>query len=177
MSRVYFISDLHLGHRSIMQHTVEVPGAWRGPQEMMVDPHNPFAADAHDTWVLEQLHSVPADKRTVWWFLGDVAMEIEKLRLLDSLPGRKWLVLGNHDLFQPGVYLKYFEKLYGTVKKYGMWVSHCPIHPAELRGLNNIHGHCHRNDLWDDPRYFNAAIEWIPDHKPISLDELRERWK
>lgn len=174
MAQVYFVGDLHLGHRAIMRHTAETPGAKRGPQEFMLDPVNPYAVDAHDSWVIEQLLSVPSDKRTLWWILGDVCMEMKKLRLVDNLPGRKRLVLGNHDLFNTQVYLKHFESVYGPIYKYGLWLSHIPVHEEELRGRNNVHGHCHHNNLADDPRYLNTALEWLPDNKPLSLEQVRE---
>lgn len=159
---VFFISDLHLGHKNILKHT-ERAGTFRGGTTV----------EEHDEWVIQQCLSVGATKRTLWWLLGDVAMEVEKLALLDRLPGRKMLILGNHDLFQTGVYLKHVEAIKGGIKKYNCWLSHIPVHPAELRGLSNIHGHCHHGTLQDDVRYLNTAIEWLPQQRPISLDEVR----
>ena len=42
------------------------------------------------------------------------------------------------------------------------------------KAIGNIHGHCHRGLQSTDPRYLNAAIEWLPDQRPISLDEVRQ---
>jgi len=126
----------------------------------------------HDEWVIGQLLSINPTKRTLWWILGDVAMDIGPLELLRVVPGRKILVIGNHDKFDTNVYLKYFERVCGMVKKYGMWLTHAPLHPAELRGKPNIHGHSHVEQL-DDPRYLNVAIEHLPDMRPITLDEVR----
>jgi calcineurin-like phosphoesterase family protein len=166
MSIVYFISDLHLGHRTIMRHTRDVEGAFRG------DPDASVAE--HDEWVMEQLLSVRADKHTLWWILGDVAMEVAQLELLRALPGRKRLMLGNHDLFQTPVYLKHFESVHGTIKKYGMWLSHVPVHEVELRGIPNVHGHCHHDSLKHDSRYLNVAIEWV--QHPLSLEQVRSHF-
>ena len=160
---VFFVSDLHLGHRTALRHSQEA-GAPRGGTTV----------EEHDEWVIGQCLSVGPTKRTLWWLLGDVAMEVERLTLLDRLPGRKMLILGNHDLFQTGVYLKHVEAIKGGVKKYKCWLSHIPVHPDELRGLPNIHGHCHHHTLRDDPRYLNTAIEWLPHQRPISLDEVRK---
>lgn len=174
MSAVYFVSDLHLGHKSVMRHTYKYreAGAYRGP-------YPTASVGEHDKWVLDQLLSVPADKRTVWWILGDVAMEVERLKLLNYVPGRKRLILGNHDLFQTQVYLKYFDWVGGTIRKYDMWLSHFPIHPAELYGWPNIHGHSHSQAVagteYED-WYLNACIEWLPSNKPLSLEEVRAYW-
>lgn len=162
MSRVYFISDLHLSHRTILAHCPQ-----RGGRTVM----------AHDMWVIEQMLSVkPDEKRTLWWILGDVSMEVEALELLNKVPGRKRLVLGNHDLFDTQVYLKYFESVHGMVKKYGMWLTHAPMHPDELRGKPNLHGHCHAEQI-RDPRYYNVAIEHLPNMQPATLEQVRGVWR
>ncbi len=161
---VMIVSDLHLGHKSIVKHTND-SGTWRG---------GVTTVDEHDRWVIDQCLSVGANKRTYWIILGDVAMSMEKLPMIKELPGRKVLVLGNHAKFNTAVYLKYFEVIRGSFKRYGMWFSHIPLHPKELRGLCNIHGHTHHNTLADDPLYFNAAIEWLPHHRPIELEALRK---
>lgn len=162
---VFFVSDLHLGHRSILRHTAGVEGAWRGGTTV----------EEHDEWVIEQLMSVHPTKRTFWWVLGDVAMDAEHLRLLDRVPGRKVLVAGNHDDLGLDTYTRHFEQVHGIRKRYGLWITHAPLHPVELRGLCNVHGHCHHHSTRDDPRYLNVCIEWLPDRRPISLDEIRER--
>lgn len=181
MSSVYFVGDLHLGHRSVLKHTTECPGAYRGGTTV----------DEHDEWVLKCLLSVGANKRTMWYILGDVAMDAQKLELLRQVPGRKVLVMGNHDKFDTEVYLKYFERVQGGRKHFKFWMTHMPMHPAELAGHPNVHGHCHRGPVRvsatsyfspapggsPDPRYLNVAIDWLPDGKPLSLEEVRERLK
>lgn len=170
---VFFVSDLHLGHKTVMQHTHKHAheGAYRGP-----DSH--ATTEEHDEWVVERMLSVdPHYKRTLWWVLGDVAMEARRLKLLDTVPGRKRLVLGNHDKFHARTYLRHFESVHGTERHYDMWISHVPIHPLELFGHVNIHGHSHAHPLRDWPEYFNACIEWLPSGKPVSLDEVRDEFK
>lgn len=170
MSSVYVISDLRLAHRKIVEFTANSPGAFRGGSTV----------DEHDEWVIGQMLAVRPNKRTLWWILGDVGFDEEKLGMLDSVPGRKRLLLGNHDLFDTSVYMKHFEWVGGTIKKYGMWFSHVPMHPHELRGFPNVHGHCHYGPIMapgygdkPDPRYLNMAIDWAPDHSPVTLDWLR----
>lgn len=179
MSLVYFVSDLHLGHRRIVEFTRATPNAYRGGNTV----------EEHDEWIVQQLLAVKPDKRTLWWILGDVCMGRDKggspagLELLRRVPGRKRLVLGNHDLFPTATYLKYFESVHGTIKKYGVWLSHCPVHPHELRGLPNVHGHCHQGPIQrggygdaPDGRYLNLAIDWAPGHGPVSIEFLREHF-
>lgn len=160
---VLFISDFHLGHRAIIKHQ-------QGLRPV-------YSVQQHDDWVINQCLSVGATKRTLWYILGDVAMQPELVSRVDELPGRKILIPGNHDLLDTQVYLKHFEKILGGFKKYGMWITHMPLHPLELRDKVNIHGHCHHNTIKDDPRYLNVSIEWAPKNKPVSLDQVRTLFK
>lgn len=151
---VGFTSDLHLGHA--------LAARLRG-----------FATtEEHDASVIDTL-SQQCTKRTVLWVLGDVAMRVESLDLLSRVPGRKRLVRGNHDNFQFGVYLKYFEDVHGFLRYKQMWLSHCPIHPQEMHRVTlNVHGHIHKNTasaLLGFP-YFN--VNWDFHSRALSLEEV-----
>ena len=67
---------------------------------------------------------------------------------------------------------QYYDEVYSLLKYKEFWLSHCPIHPDELRGKLSLHGHTHNHNI-DDPRYFNTSCENI-DYTPISLHEIRE---
>ncbi len=49
------------------------------------------------------------------------------------------------------------------------WLTHCPMHPIELRGLINIHGHIHDEQLGEG--YVNVSCEQV-DYTPVLIDEL-----
>lgn len=169
MSQVLFISDPHLGHKKIMEFTANSPGAFRG---------NGTTVEEHDEWVIQQCLSMNPNKHTVWYIMGDVCMsyDVDTLKQFDRLPGKKILIMGNHDDFPSSDYLRHFDVIRGTVKKYGFWISHEPMHESELWGLKNLHGHSHLNQLRDDPRYRNCCIEWLPDNRPVTLDWVRRNW-
>jgi len=155
MSNVFFISDLHLGHKAILQFAPSRGGT---------------SVEEHDEWLMEQWNHV-VQKRDVVWVLGDVAFTKEALPILRYMKGQKHLILGNHDRYPLDEYLKYFAVIRPGLWRYKrMWLSHCPIHPAELRGLPNVHGHVHNATL-DDPRYFNACVENVQG-VPILLQDL-----
>ena len=66
----------------------------------------------------------------------------------------------------------------GLEKYKGAWLSHAPIHPAELRGKINIHGHVHYANVLDetgklDNRYFNVSLE-NTGGCPIALNVIKE---
>jgi len=162
MAEVYFISDLHLGHKNIMKF---------GQRDF-------DTIEAHDETIVELWNSV-VKKRDLVWVLGDVAMEVESLKSLDKMKGRKRLIMGNHDTFDMQVYLKYFEDVRSFEKRYhGLVMTHIPIHPQEMMYRNwvtNVHGHIHDpNKDIKDPRYFNVNVDVIG-MTPIPLHQLKTK--
>jgi len=163
VSQTFFISDLHIGHKNILKFS----GDYRDGDTV----------DEHDHTLIVKYNS-RVRKRDVCYILGDVCFDIKKMEYFDELNGTKILMLGNHDLFQLGVYQKYFDDIIGFSKKCGFWLSHAPMHPAELRGKQNIHGHVHANSIRNayseyDKRYINVCCE-VNNGYPISLDEIRD---
>lgn len=168
MSSVLFVSDLHLGHAKIREYAKQSAylGAFRGGKTLA----------EHDAWVIERMLAAKPTKNTTWYILGDIAFEEDRLPLLDLVPGRKNLIMGNHDLFNTRLYLKHFYDIRGSFKRYGMWLSHIPLPEHDLLGFPNIHGHQHYYPLRGNNRYFNACIEFLPNNIPVSLEWLREEW-
>jgi len=167
MSKVFFIADLHLDHKNI----VKFSGGLRGGSTL----------EEHNKWIVKQWNSVVGKRDTVF-ILGDVSFSKAGLKYLKQMRGQKRLIMGNHDNFNPEVYSPYFNKVGGIIKKYGMWLSHSPLHPSELRGLINIHGHIHNNgkvtlsetDPTLDTRYFNVNVDCLYG-VPIELGEIIKR--
>jgi len=151
---VGFTSDLHLGHA--------LAARLRGFESV----------EAHDYSIIETLRA-QCSKRSLLWVLGDVAMRIESLDLLASVPGRKRLVRGNHDNFQLGVYAKYFEDVHGFLRYKKMWLSHCPIHTQEMcRVKINVHGHIHDNAATKPIGWPYLDVNWDFWRRAISLEEV-----
>ena len=56
-----------------------------------------------------------------------------------------------------------------------MWLSHCPIHPKEMRGRRaNLHGHMHLERL-DDTNYFNVNLD-VNGYKFVSLEYIKKHF-
>ena len=159
MSETYFISDLHLGHKNILKFSNSRAGS---------------TVDEHDEQLIASISSTVC-KRDNLYILGDVCFDIKKMDMLRRINCRKVLLLGNHDEFNIGVYLKYFDKVAGLLSYKGFWLSHAPVHPAELRGKINIHGHVHSADIPDE-RYFNVCVESL-DGVPVSLSSIRGHYE
>lgn len=146
MNKLFFTADLHFGHKNILQH----------------QPNRPFANEddtsAHDAWLLDLWKST-VDKYDSVYILGDLTFfKSEDARhLLEKLPGRKYMIIGNHD---------------GSIKAYSNYfmttaqIMDLTIKPTVCAGLSDnmmlslchypmvtwnhkphgsimLHGHCH----------------------------------
>ena len=163
MQTVYFLADLHLGHKNIPKY-----------REKYGEPFKDL--DSHNEYVISRIQKT-VGPRDVLWILVDTCFNKESLPLLNEIPCEKRLILGNHCTEKLNIsdYLPYFKEIHGMYKhSSGMWLTHAPIHPEQLRGRFNIHGHIHGEKLnfhaW---KYFNCSLENI-NFSPISIDEVRE---
>ena len=159
----FFTSDLHLGHKAITKYRSQ------------------FATmEEHDEHILTMLESFT--KRTNLVILGDFLFDGPNfnyyLLRLSNLPYKIKLVMGNHDSLL--LYSKLPSNIELQLPLYSyknMWVSHCPIHPQELRNrVGNIHGHLHGStvqhcDGTEDSRYFNVNLD-NNNFKPVPLDTI-----
>ena len=158
MSRVLFISDTHFAHKNIHKF------------------RKGFASSKeHDEFLTGKITSF-VKKRDVLWIPGDVCFNEEGLWCLREIRkccnDIRW-VLGNHDtesVVNIAIQERLVDHVYGFQKYKKSWVSHSPIHPNELRGRINIHGHVHYATV-DDPRYFNVCCENV-NFTPIDYQQI-----
>jgi calcineurin-like phosphoesterase family protein len=150
MSEVYFCSDLHFGHTNI------------DSMRCVTNNQALITADWFGT----------VARKDLVYVLGDAAFTAEGLDAIKSLPGRKVLVRGNHDTLNIKDYLNVFEDVLGIAKYKEFWLTHAPIHPSELRGRVNLHGHVHFNTI-HDCRYFSCCPENLWEVASNSLASLR----
>ena len=165
MRQSYFISDLHLGHKNILEYSKE---------------ERPFASlDEHDDFVIESINST-VNKHDTLYILGDVAFTREALQRIDELNAQhKILILGNHDKFPMANYIfAGFDKVFGVVRHKEFILSHIPVHTCQLetRYSANIHGHLHTYDVEDQTRYFNCNVDRIG-FTPVTLSTIRDTIK
>jgi calcineurin-like phosphoesterase family protein len=117
--------------------------------------------EEHDEYFVKQWNSVVA-KRDLTYILGDITMESAKAYpILDRLNGRKIVVGGNHD--KPGhtrELLKHVDSIAGMIQYKGIFLTHCPVHPREMkyRIKHNIHGHIHENFIEKEFRFLGIKI-------------------
>lgn len=175
MSTVWFCSDLHLGHKNIQRFRTEVLSE-EDNRKTIYDDWEALVGKNDDVWVL-----------------GDWCFDLDHVVEFSRLPARrKYLVRGNHDEFDMRVYSSVFDGVFGLVNYKEFWLSHAPIHPDELRGKRNLHGHVHYssvmkkfNPVYDvkqeeDTRYFNCCPEnlWSKfQYSLVSLDQIRNYYE
>lgn len=162
----FLISDLHFFHTNILNFE---PTA------------RPFKSldEMHEEMV-KRWNSVVTPNDHVW-VLGDVAFgKPENLEILRRLNGTKRLVMGNHDMHDSDVYLKYFKRVCGVVTLGKICMTHVPIHPSQFYRFDyNVHGHLHSKVVMKedgsgpDARYINVSAEHL-NMTPINLQTLRE---
>lgn len=160
MSNIWFGSDFHLGHKNIQKFRTEVSSQKENEERIYYEVN------------------ALVGKRDSLYLLGDICFTMESIEPLASCPGTKYLVRGNHDQLNTSVYLKVFKEVYGLLKYKEFWLSHAPVHPNELRGRVNLHGHVHYNSI-SNRDYFNCCPEnlWkLKGRCLISLEELREHY-
>lgn len=165
---VYFIGDPHLGHKNIAKFRSFVETCEDNTEKIVKD------------WKAQ------VTKRGIVYVMGDAAFSQEALDVISWLPGKKILIKGNHDdyvstLAQTNV----FAEIHGMLKYKGMWLTHAPMHPAELRGKPNVHGHVHYKSVMKktwygsevlDRRYLNTSVDAIySDYGKflLTLDEVK----
>ena len=165
LSKVKFISDLHLGHKNITKYRKQF-----------------FSVQEHDSFVLENILS-NISKRDTLWVLGDICFTKEafaKYSDIINYCGYLNIIVGNHD--SSNKYAQEIQSMllaiadnFHSLKNFnGYWLSHAPIHPEELRGKLNIHGHTHSHNIGDD-RYINVSSE-NTNYKPINFQDIKAGW-
>ncbi len=177
----YFTSDLHLGHRNIHKY--------RDRFETAKD---------NDEYILNLMSKLT--KRDVLYVLGDFLFDgdhfDEYVDRIAAMPCRIKLVFGNHDsLKMLRHYPRNVEFQLPLFVYKSFWLSHCPIHPDEMRDrLGNVHGHLHEEVVtkpvykWDsiemcyeptnrtDTRYFNVNID-VNDYTFVPLEDIKQYFK
>lgn len=162
MSRVWFTSDLHIGHEFIARmrtHWIGYPSDWMG------------AVEWHDTYLAQQWDSVVGKDDTVW-VLGDISSgtkgaQYRALQWISERSGDKHLVAGNHDGPFPNnrdaykwdaPYHDVFESVHHCIRRRiplatghtDVWLTHLPY--TDEHTAIGTRGRYPALRLWDDHR-------------------------
>ncbi|MDO5560241.1 MAG: metallophosphoesterase [Oscillospiraceae bacterium] len=160
-SKVFFIADTHFGHEAIIHYE-----------------NRPFQnVEEMDRIMIQNFNSVVSADDTVF-ILGDFSCyDMEKnIQIVESLNGRKILVMGNHDTETDRYY---FECGFESVSRFpviyeGFWIlSHEPMYLNVNMPYANIYGHVHSNPVYADfsKQSYCVSAERI-NYTPIEFDEI-----
>lgn len=172
-NKTWLISDTHFGHKNIVKFQQR--------------------PESHEVIMLSEWIKYVGEQETIL-HLGDVFMGKQGnperwARVISRLPGRKFLILGNHDkapksLYELAGFIIIPEFQVGRVV-----FTHRPITKNDTWALTapewdtNIHGHIHGNTLrenpadpedkyvLDDKTYINMSVE-VRDFKPVQLGNV-----
>jgi calcineurin-like phosphoesterase family protein len=192
--RLFFCSDLHLGQIKAAWyrgwHDGQPKFGMPKPQqkvELSKIPAEQLAqwSRLHDMTILSSIARLNLTPNDCVICLGDVAFTQEALDDYCQVtsPAVRFLIRGNNDLLSPLKYKEAFDEILGywelVLQMPGLYpnpsttlsLSHCPIHPNELRGRMNVHGHVHGDSILPlrNPGYLNLTWEGLQMYHNISL--------
>lgn len=165
MYNVFVISDTHFGHTNCYSF-LNSDGTKMRPWD------NDLEADEY---MIEQWNKVVKPNDRIY-HLGDVTFNRNKGDLiLPRLNGRKVLIKGNHDIFKPSWYLKYFDDIRACHNLDNYLLTHFPVHSSsKVRFIRNLHGHIHTSSLVpEDDWYRNCCVE-VNNYAPIPFELIME---
>ena len=170
MPETFFIADLHLGYKNIINY---------GRNFDTIEEHDQCLIDLWNKTVRAQ------DTTDL---LGDAVMNRRCLPLLKNLNGKKILVAGNHDAFKATELLECFDDVRGVAvfSAHSFVATHIPVHPQCLdRWKYNVHGHLHRDNITKpvfgignviNDKYICVSAEQV-NYTPLALPLLLEKMK
>ena len=161
-ARTWLWSDLHLHHGNIIRYC-----------------KRPFTSvEAMDAALLDAWRD-SVDESDTMICGGDVArakaLNPERIATLRQLPGRKLLVLGNHDLTKRGRIVENgSDERWMTLLIPGkptLAVTHVPMSEVP-DGTVNLHGHVHNNVPLLQGPYINICVEHTG-YRPLPINDVR----
>lgn len=173
---IYFLSDTHFFHD---RKFIYESRGFKSEEEMRLHYINEWQNTVHDNDDIYVLGD---------FCLGTDYEAIEKL--IESLPGRIHLIIGNHDTdakinFYSGL-SKIVEIAYATVlidnhRRY--YLSHYITETSTLEGnpkncVINLHGHLHTKEMFyeDRPYLINVSVD-VTGGKLLTLDYINKAFK
>lgn len=172
-NKTWLISDTHFGHRNIVifQQRPE------SHEVIMLDEWIKAVGEGDDILHLGDV------------FMGKQGNPARWANVISRLPGRKYLIKGNHDKAKDDLYRMAGFTIIPEFKQANVVFTHRPItkldHWAitQAEWTTNIHGHIHGNVLGQNPRdpedqyildnktYINMSVE-VRDFKPVRMGNV-----
>ena len=172
MAKTFVISDTHFNHAGILEFKDYIGKPVRGFDSI----------EQMNQCMLDNWNDTVGPKDTVI-HCGDVLFGLDKVDWLTAnfakLPGKKRLVLGNHD--NPKHLAPFFKdiQMWIDMSDKGFLFSHTPQHASTLAESHrfgtgkvlNVHGHIHTNPSPEGP-YKCVCVEQT-NYAPVNIEELK----
>ena len=167
MSKTFIISDLHFGHKKILEYENRPFESVSEMDRAIVKNWNQ-AVEAEDTVIVA----------------GDVSFynKEKTTEIIQSLKGNKILVLGNHDRWAIKYWMDIgFDEVYKHPLVYQEWfiVRHTPPHYYnEATPYAYLYGHVHGSELYPTVSRQSACVcveRW--NYSPVDLEVIKEMMK
>ena len=169
MSKVFFTSDLHIGHKKIVEYTN------RGLVTTQED---------HDKWVTD-LWNKQVGKNDVVYSLGDFVFNCRKLdkfkEVTSKLNGQKILIRGNHcdrDVYNKSGYQWYDLKGFHIEGQYIVMCHYAMrVWDKYHHGSWQLYGHSHGSLAGIGKQIdvgLDSAYNILGEHRFFTMDDLRQ---
>ena len=160
MSKTFYISDLHFGHKNIIRYD-----------------NRPFkSVEEMDNALIQNWNKVVSNEDIVY-ILGDISWhdEDKTYEIFNKLNGGKVLIKGNHDNIKRGSKLAtcftiiqdYAELYYDKKNKVVMSHYPMPFWNGQFRNTIHLYGHVHNSHQW------NICESWIDELKQLQDIPMR----
>ena len=163
---IYFTSDLHLGHRSIISMK-----------------ERPFADVDEMNRVLIANYNALVRKNDTVYILGDLSYRIpveEANKIISELKGRKTLIVGNHDRrYDPGMFDEICDFKTISVAGKNFSLMHYPMlsWPKSHYGSFMLHGHIHSDENYNLQNRSDGVLRYdvgvdANQYSPVSVEQI-----
>lgn len=161
MSKIYFISDLHIGDANIIKYENRPFNNVNQMNNMLVSNWNSIV-----------------EEEDIVFVVGDFISNLKSFEYISRLKGNIKLIVGNHDIQFLEEYKKYnnVEIIAYPIILDNFWIiSHEPMYISEQMPYVNIFGHIHNNPMYKtvSTRSYCVCVERIG-YKPILFDDIKE---
>ena len=168
---VYFTSDLHLGHESVIRMQ-----------------NRPFCSTEEMNEVLIANYNSIVHKNDTVYILGDISHRIGVTyanELISRLNGKKYLIKGNHDKkFDETLFEEIRDFMTVSINGHHIALMHYPMlsWPRSHHGSIMLHGHIHSDGTYNLENRENGILRYdvgvdANHYAPVSMKQIEEFMK
>ncbi|SCW52348.1 Calcineurin-like phosphoesterase superfamily protein [Ruminococcaceae bacterium YRB3002] len=162
---IYFTSDLHLGHRTVLKHRTDFA--------TIDDMNEAFIRDINDT----------VTGKDTLYILGDLSYRIspeDANDMIRQMNGRKILIRGNHDPeYDPSLFEEIADYLEFKYDHRIYIMMHYPLvcWKQMRHGSVQLHGHIHSSPKYNEHNHGLGRLQYdvgvdANNYRPVSIDEI-----